>query len=144
MYLPEKIEDDGFIVRYSFRDESGREYMVQFKNDSTEALGRRILGKSCEVAYYTKNERGEWDARVISNSGSPFKTMDAVFGKALNMFVKDNAWIRVVWMEGLPKPGEKAPSKRARMYARHLDKNPIGGFEMRQEGNRIELIKKYT
>lgn len=142
MYSPEKTEDDGFTVRYEFRDDSGREYMVQFKNDSTEARGRRILGKSCELAYYARNDRGEWDARVVSNSGSPFKTMDAVFGKALGMFLAENAWIRRIWMEGLPKPGERSPSKRTKLYARRLTMNPVSGFEMRSEGNLIELVKK--
>jgi hypothetical protein len=143
MYLPEKIEDDGFIVRYSFSDAAGTEYMVQFKNDCTEACGRKILGKSFELAYYAKNEQGEWDARVISNSGSPYKTMDAVFGKAMNMFVEEKAWVRSVWMEGLPKSGEAEPSKRTRMYERHLGRNPIKGFDMKRDGNRIELTKKH-
>jgi len=142
MYLPEKIEDDGFTIRYAFTDEVGNEYMVQFKNDGTEACGRRILGKSFELAYYVKNDDGKWDARIISNSGNPFKMMDAVLGKSIHMFLKENRWIRSVWMVGLPKPGEQVPSKRTRLYSRHLDRNPIRGFDMYLEGNRINLIKK--
>jgi len=143
MYLPIKIEDDGFVVRYAFGDEAGNEYMVQFKNDCILAGGKRILGKSYEMAYYSKNEDGVWDARVVVNSGSPFKTMDAVFGKALRMFLRDNRWIRSVWMEGIAKEEEKGGiTKRTRLYARHLENDPIKGFGMRIEGNRIELIKK--
>ena len=142
MYLPIKIEDDGFVVRYGFADDSGNDYMVQFKNDCHVGGGRKILGKSYEMAYYSKNEDGVWDARVLVNSGSPFKTMDAVFGKALKMFLRENEWVRNVWMQGIAKEGEIGTTKRTKLYARHLEKDPVRGFEMRIDGNRIELIKK--
>jgi hypothetical protein len=143
MYLPIKIEDDGFVVRYAFRDDSGNDYMVQFKNDCVIGGGRRILGKSYEMAYYSKNEEGVWDARVVVNSGSPFRIMEAVFGKALRMFLRENGWIRSIWMEGIAKEGEKrGVTQRTRLYARHLEKDPVKGFIIRIDGNRIELIKK--
>jgi len=141
MDMPEKIYDDGFIVKYLFEDERGKEYMVQFKNDHIDAGRSKILGKSYEMAYFAKNDAGQWDARVVSNSGSPFKTMDMVFGKALEMFLKEKIWVSRIWMEGLPKEGEEIPSKRTRLYVRHLGNNPIRGYSMRRNANLIELIK---
>jgi len=141
MDFPKKIYDDGFIVRYSFVDDAGQEYMVQFKNDSIDTGRTKILGKSYEMAYFLKNEEGIWDARVLSNSGNPFKTMYMVFGRVLDIFLKEKMWVSRIWFEGLPKDGESVPSKRTKLYVRHLGNNPVRGYTMNRNSNIIELIK---
>jgi hypothetical protein len=143
MYSYTKIKDDGFIIRYTFQDENYKEYMVQFKNDFIQAGPKRILGKSYEMAFFIKNDIGEWDATILSNSGSPFKIIDTVFGNIMKTFLRDNMWVREIWLEGLPKPGEVGQSQRTKMYIRKLKNDPIPGFKLFSSGNRIELKNNF-
>jgi len=143
MYLPKKIEDDGFSVKYGFEDKIVNKFVIQFKNDAV-GPGKSRLGSSYELAYFVWDREEEcWSNAKVVNSDI-FKITDAVFGKALPSFLEEKPWVRLIRIEGLAKEGEKefSPTKRTRLYVRYMSANPVEGYRMSCDVNRISLTKE--
>ncbi len=129
-----KIKDDNFSVDYTFNDDKGNDFLVQFKNISSKVMDRKILGKEYTMSYFVKNGTicGEdnWSVSKLVNS-NPLRIVKTVFGKITNDFLNEKKWCNKLHIEGLSKDNEKDfVSQRTKMYVRYLIQNPIVGFKM--------------
>ena len=133
---------DEFVVKYGFTDVDGNEYLVQLKND---AMGPRKsnLGSSYELTYFVWDEEIEdWSIDKIVNSNI-FRLTKTVFGEVIADFLNVRNWIKSIRFEGVAKETEKkfAKTKRTKLYVRYLTNNPIEGYRLESDMNRISLIK---
>lgn len=134
-----KIKDDDFNVDYTFRDEKGNEFLVQFKNVFTKVMDKKILGKEYTMSYFVKDGTicGEdnWSVSKLVNS-NPLRIIRTVLGKVTNDFVKEKSWCNKLHIEGLSKDNEKDfVNQRTKMYVRFLLNNPVNGFIMSSPRN---------
>jgi hypothetical protein len=55
-------------------------------------------------------------------------------------------WIKTLRFEGISKEteGKYAITKRTKLYTRYLKNNPIDGYRLESDTNRISLIKKVS
>ena len=134
--------NDDFKVKYRFVDADGNKYLVKFKNDPT-GPNNSILGTSYELSYFVwDNDINDWSISKIVNSGNVYTTLKTIFGKILNDFLKSRSWVKSIWFIGLAKKDDISKSQRSRIYLRHLQNNPISGFDVKSLGdNRIVLTK---
>ena len=133
------IDDDPEIVKYEFDDDFGNRYLVEFKNIKSG----KTIGTEYELVYFV------WDEKIKNYSVSkltktnPYRTTETIFGDILKNFLKRNSWVKKVRIEGLSKDFEKEYiSQRTKMYVRYLERNPIDGYQMKNFGNKIYLIKE--
>lgn len=124
-----KIKDDDFNIDYTFIDDKGNEFLVQFKNVFSKVMDRKILGKEYTMSYFVKDGEN-WSVSKIVNS-NPLRIIRTVLGKITNDFVKEKMWCNKLHIEGLSKDNEKNfVNQRTKMYVRFLLQNPIDGFTM--------------
>ena len=135
-----------FDVKYRFDDLDGNKYRVLFKNDSIGPKNNPFLGNSYELAYFVwDEEKNKWSVSKIVNSikGNVYSTLKTIFGEILKDFLETRPWVKSIWLEGLLKDQEVSlQSQRTRAYLRYLKNNPIPGFNVKNLGNKITLIKK--
>ena len=60
----------------------------------------------------------------------------------LNDFIIRFSWIKTIYFIGLAKESEREYiSSRTKMYVRYLTTNPVPGYRLKFNGNKIELNK---
>lgn len=140
-YKWEFISDDDFIVKYSFLDSMGNEYLVEFKNDYDTVNDKKVLSKQYELVYFVK-DNDNYNVRKIVNV-NPYRTLKTILNDILNDFLKRKSWINSIRMQGLGKDFEKDYiTQRTKLYIRYLQRNPIPNFELKQYGNTLKLNKR--
>jgi hypothetical protein len=133
---------DKFAVKYGFTDMDGNDYLVQFKNDST-GPNNSILGSSYELTYFVWDEDIlDWSVDKIVNSNI-FRVTKTVFGDVIGLFLNSTPWTKTLRFEGISKDTEEkyVITKRTKLYVRYLKNNPIEGYRLEKNVNRISLIK---
>ena len=132
-------KDDNFIVDYTFEDNLGNRFLVQFKNIK---IGKRNLGKGYSVSYFVwDNENNNWSVSKIAKS-NPWRVVRTILSDILNDFIRRKSWCNKIQFEGLSKELQKSyVSQRTKMYVRFLERNPLPGFGMKHYGNTIVLEK---
>ena len=137
-----RLPCDEFVVKYGFEDVDGNEYLVQLKNDAM-GPGSSKLGSSYELTYFVWDVNiKDWSINKIVNSNI-FRLTKTVFGDVVSDFLKSRNWIKSIRFEGLAKETEKkfAKTKRTKIYVRYLTNNPIEGYRLEGDLNRINLVK---
>lgn len=132
-------KDNNFIVDYTFEDNLGNRFLVQFKNIK---IGRNNLGKGYNVSYFVwDNENNNWSVSKIAKS-NPWRVVRTILSDIFNDFISRKSWCNKIQFEGLSKELQKSyVSQRTKMYVRFLERNPLPGFEMKYYGNTIVLEK---
>ena len=142
-YKVDIFSNSDFITKYVFSDLEGNEYLVQFKNDVVGPKNNPMVGSSYELTYFVWDEETEdWSIDKIVNS-NVFRVMKTIFGEIVPLFLSKNSWVNLLRFEGLGKENENkfAITQRTKLYLRYLSNNPIEGYKMENNGNRINLIK---
>lgn len=135
------ISDSDYVVKYSFEDINGNEYLVEFKNDYEKIGDRKILSNQYELVYFVKDDN-DYNVRKIVNV-NPYRTLKTILNDILNDFLKRKSWINSIRMQGLGKDFEKDYiTQRTKLYVRYLQRNPIPNFELKQYGNTLKLNKR--
>jgi hypothetical protein len=141
-YEIKKLPCDELVVKYGFEDVDGNEYLVQLKNDAM-GPGSLNLGSSYELTYFVWDaDIKDWSIDKIVNSNI-FRLTKTVFGEVVSDFLRSRNWIKSIRFEGLAKETEKkfAKTKRTKIYVRYLTNNPIEGYRLEGDSNRINLVK---
>lgn len=136
------LPSDKFVIKYGFTDVEGNDYLVQFKNDST-GPNSSVLGSSYELTYFVWDEDVlDWSIDKIVNSNI-FRVTKTVFGDVVNSFLNSMPWVKTLRFEGISKntEGKYVITKRTKLYTRYLTNNPIEGYKLENDMNRINLIK---
>ena len=139
------LPSDKFVVKYGFTDVDKNDYLVQFKNDST-GPNSSILGSSYELTYFVWDEDIlDWSVDKIVNSNI-FRVTKTVFGDVVTSFLNSTPWVKTLRFEGISKEteGKYVITKRTKLYTRYLKNNPIEGYRLESDMNRINLIKKVS
>lgn len=139
------LPSDKFVVKYGFTDVDKNDYLVQFKNDPT-GPNNSILGSSYELTYFVWDEDIlDWSVDKIVNSNI-FRVTKTVFGDVVASFLNSTPWVKTLRFEGISKETEEkyTITKRTKLYTRYLKNNPIEGYRLESDGNRINLIKKVS
>lgn len=126
--------DDNYYIDYTFIDDKGNKFLVQFKNIT---IGKNILSKEYTMSYFVwDSEINNWSVSKLINS-SPYKIVSMILGKILNDFVQKKDFLcNKVQFEGLAKENEKDyMTQRTKMYIRYLTNNPVPEFRMTNYGN---------
>jgi hypothetical protein len=140
-YKWEFISDNDFLVKYTFTDLSGNEYLVEFKNDYDKVGDKKILSKQYEISYFVKDGEN-YNVKKIVNV-NPYRTLKTILDEILIDFLNRKPWINSIRIEGLRKDSERDfITKRTKLYMRYLERNPVSGFTLKQIGNTIKLNKK--
>jgi len=136
----EVVRDDNFYVDYTFSDDLGNKFLVQFKNIT---IGNKRLGKDFTFSYFVWDENtNDWSVSKIIQS-NPFKIVRTVLGDIMDDFIKKKPWINKIQFEGLPKDTESAyQSKRTKIYLRFLKENPKRNFKVVNYGNNVITLVK--
>lgn len=135
------IKDDNFYVDYTFEDDLGNRFLVQFKNIN---IGKGNLSKEYTMSYFVwDNETEDWSVSKLAES-SPWKIVSTVLGDIINDFLKRKSFIcNKLQFEGLAKENEKNyMTQRTKMYLRYLTNNPIPNFKMTNYGNNTITLTK--
>jgi hypothetical protein len=141
-YKIDLLPCDKFVMKYGFTDMDGNDYLVQFKNDSTGPKNS-ILGSSYELTYFVWDEDIlDWNIDKIVNTNI-FRVTKTVFGDVITSFLNSKPWVKTLRFEGIPKEteGKYVITKRTKLYIRYLKNNPIEGYRLKNNMNRISLIK---
>lgn len=139
------LPSNKFVVKYGFTDVDKNDYLVQFKNDST-GPNNSILGSSYELTYFVWDEDIlDWSVDKIVNSNI-FRVTKTVFGDVITSFLNSTPWVKTLRFEGISKEteGKYVITKRTKLYTRYLKNNPIEGYRLESNTNRISLIKKVS
>jgi hypothetical protein len=130
--------DRGKIIEYTFIDNDGNDYLVQFKN--IPGLKPGNLSTEFELVYFVHDGDNYSVSKLVGSN--VWRTVRTVLTDILNDFIERNLWVKKIVINGLSKDQEKSyVSKRTRLYDRHLERNPIPGFKKQVLGNRINLIR---
>jgi len=127
-------KDDNYYVEYTFNDNKGNRFLVQFKNI---IIGKNTLSKEYTMSYFVwDSEINNWSVSKLINS-SPYKIVSMVLGKILNDFVVRKSFLcNKVQFEGLAKENERDyMTQRTKIYLRYLGNNPVPNFKMTNYGN---------
>ena len=127
-------KDDNYYVEYTFNDNKGNRFLVQFKNI---IIGKNTLSKEYTMSYFVwDSEINNWSVSKLISS-SPYKIVSMVLGKILNDFVVRKSFLcNKVQFEGLAKENERDyMTQRTKMYLRYLGNNPVPNFKMTNYGN---------
>ena len=126
--------DDNYYVEYTFSDNKGNRFLVQFKNIT---IGKNALSKEYTMSYFAwDSEINNWSVSKLVSS-SPYKIVSMVLGKILNdLVVRKSFLCNKVQFEGLAKENERDyMTQRTKMYLRYLGNNPVPNFKMTNYGN---------
>ena len=131
--------DRGNVIDYTFVDNKGNNYLVQFKN--IPILRKDDLSTEFELVYFVHD--GEYYTVSKLVGANVWRTVKTVLTDILNDFVERYSWVKKIVINGLAKDQESSfISQRTKLYNRHLERNPIDGFRKQVLGNRINLIRK--
>jgi hypothetical protein len=124
-------------VRYIFRDSENNQYLVEIKSLS----GRRDdISTEWELSYFVYN--GDNYSVSKLTGVNPYKICKTVLTDILSDFINNYSWIKSINIHGLSKDKERSfISQRTKMYLRHLERNPIIGYKITNNGNIIKLVK---
>lgn len=131
--------DDNYHVDYTFEDDLGNHFFVQFKNITSNGK----LTKEYTFSYFVWDQDIEnWS--VTKEVGSnPFRIVRTVLGDVLNDFIKRKLWCSRIHFEGLSSEQERDYiSRRSKMYLRFLEQNPLIGWSWVNYGNKFILSRK--
>ena len=136
------LPGDDFLIKYTFTDIEGNNYLVQLKNDSM-GPGNSNLGSSYELTYFVwDDEIKDWSISKVVNANI-FRLVKTIFSDIVPEFLKNKPWVKMIRFEGLAKENDDkfAITQRTKLYVRFLTNNPIEGYKMEKNGNKINLIK---
>jgi len=137
-YEFELISDNPMLVKYSFIDAVGNNYLVEFKNKPVGRVGD--LSNIYELVYFVKDDDYYSVSKIVNVN--PYRVLKTVFTDILNDFKIRASWTKKIYFIGLSKDIEKDYiSSRTKIYKRYLYMNPTSGFRVSQNGNTIELNK---
>ena len=141
-YSWEFVSDDNSFVKYTFDDIMGNKYLVEFKNIPRLRAGKDHLGTEYELCYFVYDEaRQYYNVSKLVNV-NPYRTLQTVLGDVLKDFTERKSWVKKISMFGLAKDSEKHyVTQRTKMYVRYLEMNPLPGYKMENNSNRIDLVK---
>jgi hypothetical protein len=128
--------DNNYYVDYTFKDDLGNKFLVQFKNIT---IGKGYLSKEYTMSYFVWDDNiQDWSVSKLVES-SPWKIVSTVLGDIVNDFLKRKSFLcKKLQFEGLAKENEKNyMTQRTKMYLRYLSNNPISNFKMSNYGNNI-------
>ena len=141
-YKVNLLQNNDFLVRYTFTDAEGNNYLTQLKNDAM-GPGGSMLGSSYELIYFVwDDEINDWSISKVVNSNI-FRLVKTIFSEIVPEFLEKRPWVKMLRFEGLAKENEDkfAITQRTKLYIRFLTNNPIDGYKMEKNGNKISLIK---
>jgi hypothetical protein len=125
------------VIDYTFIDNEGNNYLVQFKNLQ---LRPGILSNEFELVYFVHDGENYTVSKLVGSN--IWRTVKTVLTDILNDFLKRYLWVKKIVINGLAKDREKSfLAQRTKVYNRHLDRNPIPGFRKEIFGNRINLTR---
>jgi len=136
------LPGNDFLIKYTFTDVEENNYLVQLKNDSM-GPGNSNLGSSYELTYFVwDDEIKDWSISKVVNANI-FRLVKTIFSNIVPEFLKNKPWVKMVRFEGLAKENEDkfVITQRTKLYMRFLNNNPIEGYKMEKNGNKINLIK---
>lgn len=126
-----KTHTDKKLTSYTFTDASNNMYLVEF----------RTKNKMTELAYYVKDNNGNWSVSEITNSGNIFSITKTVYGSILRDFLADSDVSRV-FITGVGKTLEKDYiTQRTKVAYRYLNNNLSNDFKITLVGNKIFVDK---
>ncbi len=134
-------KDDNYYVEYTFEDQSGNKFLVQFKNIT---IGKNTLSKHYTMSYFVWDDNiNNWSVSKLIES-KPLRIVDTVLGIILNDFIKRKSFLcNKIQFEGLAKENEKDyMTQRTKMYLRYLERNPVPGYKMTNYGNNTITLTK--
>jgi hypothetical protein len=130
--------DRGKIIEYTFIDNDGNNYLVQFKNIPVSIKSN--LSNEFELVYFVHDGENYTVSKLVGSN--IWRTVQTVLTDILNDFIERYLWVKKIVINGLAKDREKSfLAQRTKVYNRHLDRNPIPGFRKEIFGNRINLIR---
>ena len=133
--------DNNYYVDYTFKDDLGNKFLVQFKNIT---IGKGYLSKEYTMSYFVWDDNiQDWSVSKLVES-SPWKIVSTVLGDIVNDFLKRKSFLcKKLQFEGLAKENEKNyMTQRTKMYLRYLSNNPISNFKMSNYGNNIITLTR--
>jgi hypothetical protein len=133
-----------FERKYEFEDDMGNRFLVLFKNDREGPENQPILGMGYEITYFVWDDVfQEWriDKMVKTNI---YCLMSTIFTSIIPSFVSEKKFAKTFRFEGICKMGEDSRFRNSRtnIYIRYLNRNPIDGFNIRTDINKVFLEKK--
>ena len=135
-YRFELLSDDPKIVKYSFSDIAGNNYLVEFKNIVTS----KNLSTTYELVYFVEDSTGYSVSKIVNVN--IYSVLQTIFKDILNDFLRRFSWVKTLFFIGLAKEQERQyVSSRTRVYMRYLTRNPVFGFRISQSGNTIRLVR---
>jgi hypothetical protein len=140
-YVNSLSRDNNYYVDYTFKDDLGNKFLVQFKNIT---IGKRDLSKEYTMSYFVWDDNiQDWSVSKLVES-SPWKIVSTVLGDIVNDFLKRKSFLcNKLQFEGLAKENEKNyMTQRTKMYLRYLSNNPISNFKMSNYGNNIITLTR--
>jgi hypothetical protein len=140
-YVNSLSRDNNYYVDYTFKDDLGNKFLVQFKNIT---IGKGDLSKEYTMSYFVWDDNiQDWSVSKLVES-SPWKIVSTVLGDIVNDFLKRKSFLcNKVQFEGLAKENEKNyMTQRTKMYLRYLTNNPISNFKMSNYGNNIITLTR--
>jgi hypothetical protein len=140
-YVNSLSRDNNYYVDYTFKDDLGNKFLVQFKNIT---IGKGDLSKEYTMSYFVWDDNiQDWSVSKLVES-SPWKIVSTVLGDIVNDFLKRKSFLcNKLQFEGLAKENEKNyMTQRTKMYLRYLSNNPISNFKMSNYGNNIITLTR--
>lgn len=140
-YVNSLSRDNNYYVDYTFEDDLGNKFLVQFKNIT---IGKEDLSKEYTMSYFVWDDNiQDWSVSKLVES-SPWKIVSTVLGDIVNDFLKRKSFLcNKLQFEGLAKENEKNyMTQRTKMYLRYLTNNPISNFKMSNYGNNIITLTR--
>jgi len=140
-YVNSLSRDNNYYVDYTFEDDLGNKFLVQFKNIT---IGKEDLSKEYTMSYFVWDDNiQDWSVSKLVES-SPWKIVSTVLGDIVNDFLKRKSFLcNKLQFEGLAKENEKNyMTQRTKMYLRYLTNNPVSNFKMRNYGNNIITLTR--
>lgn len=149
------VDEKDTNVKYQFVDDFGNKFLVVFKNDTIGPEFSKRVGDSWEVIYLVEvdsndkvkktewpNKSGRfWSIEKIVPTNI-YKIVSTVLGDITKDFLYNHPELKMLRLEGLSKNDEKGLTKRAKTYKRFLERNPIDGYAVEFQGNKIFIVKK--
>jgi len=126
--------EDNLKVDYTFIDNLGNKYLVEFKNIKNT--------NTYSISYFVWDiDISNWSVSKIIKS-NPWRIVKTVFGDIFSDFVNRKKNCTKIKFTGLSKDLQKElVSQRTKMYIRFLERNPLQGFRVTNYGNDITLQK---
>ena len=134
------VRDDNYNVDYTFEDDLGNRFLVQFKNI---LAGDKRLSKEYNISYFVWDEDIQnWSVYKTVKS-NPYRIIRTVLSDILSDFTNRKLWCNRISFEGLSKETQREfTSQRTKLYSRFLEINPLPGFKMTNYGNKFILTRQ--